>query len=57
MTTMGANLASKLGTGLKPKQFIESMEKNKEQFLAYYDGFAWDNEEDKEYFESLKQSR
>lgn len=50
---MSTNLASKLRTGLKPKQFIESMEKNKEQFLANYEGFAWDNEEDKAYFESL----
>ncbi|WNR45192.1 thioredoxin family protein [Paenibacillus roseipurpureus] len=50
---MSTNLASKLRTGLKPQQFIDGMEKNKEQFLAYYDGFAWDNEEDKEYFDSL----
>jgi hypothetical protein len=53
MKTMSTNLASKLRTGLKPKQFIEAMEKNKEQFVANYEGFAWDNEEDKEYFESL----
>lgn len=50
---MSTNLASKFRTGLKPQQFIDSMEKNQEQFLAYYNGFVWEHEEDKEFFESL----
>jgi hypothetical protein len=50
---MSTNLANKLRTGLKPMQFIDSMAKNQEQFLSYYNGFEWDNEEDREFFESL----
>lgn len=49
---MSASLMSKFNTGLSPEQFIESMSKNKERFMEYYDNFHW-NEEDKQYFESL----
>ncbi|MBD0383701.1 thioredoxin family protein [Paenibacillus sedimenti] len=50
---MSTNLANKLRTGLKPQQFIDGMTKNQEQFLGYYNGFEWANEEDQEFFESL----
>lgn len=51
---MAKDLASKLGTGLKPQQFIDSMEKNQEQFLDWHNKFEWENEDVKYYFESLK---
>ena len=50
---MSTNLADKLRTGLKPQKFIDSMEKNQEQFLEWYNSFQWENEEDKAYFDSL----
>jgi hypothetical protein len=50
---MSVNLADKFRTGLKPQQFIESMEKNKDQFLTWYNTYEWDLADDKEFFESL----
>ncbi|MBP1990902.1 thioredoxin family protein [Paenibacillus eucommiae] len=50
---MSTNLADKLRKGLKPQQFIDSLEKNKEQFLEWYNSFEWENEDDKTFFESL----
>ncbi|MFE5323459.1 thioredoxin family protein [Paenibacillus sp. NPDC056579] len=50
---MAANLASKIKTGLTPQQFIDGMTKNQEKFQEWYDSFAWQNDEDKEFFESL----
>jgi hypothetical protein len=51
---MAANLYGKLNTGLKPQQFIEGMEKNKEKFLEWYDSFGWADESDRAYFDSLR---
>lgn len=48
------NIVSKFGTGLAPKQFIEGMTKNQEEFQTYYNNFEYSREEDREYFESLK---
>lgn len=50
---MTTNLAGKLRTGLKPQQFIDSMEKNQDKFLEWYNSFEWENEDDKEFFDSL----
>jgi hypothetical protein len=50
---MSTNLATKLRTGLKPQEFIDGMTKNQEKFVEWYDAFSWENEEDKEFFESL----
>ena len=50
---MSTNLADKLRTGLKPQQFIDSMEKNQELFLQMYNNFAWEHEEDRAFFESM----
>ncbi|MFC0212323.1 thioredoxin family protein [Paenibacillus chartarius] len=51
---MSKNIASKLGQGLKPQQFIEAMTKNKETFQDWYDRFNWPSEDDKEFFEQLQ---
>jgi hypothetical protein len=45
---MSTNLSDKLRTGLKPQQFIDSMEKNQDKFLEWYNSFHWDHAEDKE---------
>ncbi|GIQ71025.1 thioredoxin family protein [Xylanibacillus composti] len=50
---MSKNLAHKLNKGISPQAFMEGMEKNKEAFQSWYDQFAWESEEDKEFFESL----
>jgi hypothetical protein len=51
---MAVNLAQKWGTGLKPQAFIDGMTKNKEQFLEWYQSFAWASEDDREFFASLR---
>ncbi|WP_438444524.1 thioredoxin family protein [Gorillibacterium sp. sgz5001074] len=51
---MSKNLYAKLGTGLKPQQFIDGMEKNKEKFQEWYDSFRWEDEGDQAYFDSLR---
>jgi hypothetical protein len=51
---MAVNLSKQLGAGLKPQQFMDGMEKNREQFKEYYDAFQWSGNEDREYFESLR---
>lgn len=51
---MSINLSHKLGKGISPQQFMEGMQRNKEAFQSGYDGFSWVNEEDREFFESLK---
>ncbi|MGF9712108.1 thioredoxin family protein [Paenibacillus naphthalenovorans] len=50
---MSKNLSSKLRKGLSPQQFMDGMTKNQEKFKEWYDLFKWENEEDKEFFESL----
>ncbi|RNB91654.1 thioredoxin family protein [Brevibacillus fluminis] len=51
---MSKNVTDKLGKGLKPAAFIDSMEKNKETFLNWYESFAWEQEEDQKFFQSLQ---
>lgn len=51
---MSKNLANKLGKGIKPAAFIESMEKHKEAFLNWQEQFVWENEDDKKFFQSLQ---
>jgi hypothetical protein len=53
-SSMSKNIANKLGTGLKPQQFIAGMTKNRETFQSWYDQFVWTNEDDKEFFEQLQ---
>ncbi len=50
---MSKNVASKLNKGISPQQFIDSMEKNKEAFLDWYNRFEFASDEDREFFESL----
>jgi len=50
---MSMNLAHKLRTGVKPQQFIDSMDKNKEAFLDWSNRFEWENEDDREFFASM----
>lgn len=50
---MSKNLSSKLRTGLSPQQFMDGMTKNQEKFKEWYDLFKWEDEDDKEFFESL----
>ncbi|WP_339220323.1 thioredoxin family protein [Paenibacillus sp. FSL H8-0332] len=50
---MKQNVASKFGQGLTPRQFVEAMTKNQQAFEAWYEKFTWEDESDREYFESL----
>lgn len=50
---MAKSLAHKLGQGLTPQGFIDAMTKNREAFLSWGEKFAWADEDDKEFFESL----
>ncbi|WP_135556871.1 thioredoxin family protein [Paenibacillus cymbidii] len=51
---MAKNLQHVIGKGLTPQQFMDGMERNKEKFQEWYDQFAWENEEDRAYFASLR---
>ncbi len=48
------NVAHTFKKGLKPQAFIDSMQKNQEQFIQWQDQFKWGNEEDRLFFESLQ---
>lgn len=50
---MSKNVAAALGQGITPQAFIDSMQKNKDAFVSWYNQFAWSKEEEKEFFESL----
>ncbi|GIP35429.1 thioredoxin family protein [Paenibacillus sp. J2TS4] len=51
---MAKNVADKFGKGITPQQFIDGMEKNKDKFTDWSEQFAWRNEEDKQFFQSLR---
>lgn len=51
---MTVRLLDKAGKGLTPEQFVESMTQNREAFTGWYDRFAWPDEEDRKFFESLQ---
>ena len=50
---MKQNVASKFGHGLSPRQFVEGMTQNQQAFESWYEKFVWEDEGDREYFESL----
>lgn len=50
---MSINVSNQFGKGISPRQFMDGMQKNKEQFQAGYDSFSWQSDEDREFFESL----
>jgi hypothetical protein len=47
------DVSAVLDTGLKPREFIDGMTKNREQFLDWYDKFEWPDEADRQFFASL----
>lgn len=51
---MAKNVMQAMGKGIRPDEFINGMEKNKEAFLEYGKSFVWPTEDDREFFESLK---
>ncbi|MEO3943813.1 thioredoxin family protein [Gorillibacterium sp. CAU 1737] len=51
---MTQNIAGSIGTGIKPAVFIDSMQKNREDFLNHFTSFEWPSEADREFFESFK---
>ncbi|USG68135.1 thioredoxin family protein [Brevibacillus ruminantium] len=51
---MSANVVGKFRSGVSPKAFIEGMNKNQEAFKEWYQAFTWENEEDREFFASLR---
>jgi hypothetical protein len=50
---MSKNVTSKLGKGLTPQQFMDGIDKNKEQFQEWYNSFEWASDEDREFFDSM----
>ncbi|GIP41157.1 hypothetical protein J31TS4_44370 [Paenibacillus sp. J31TS4] len=51
---MAKEVSGKLGQGLTPQAFMDAMEKNRETFRGWYDKFDWKQEEDREFFASLR---
>jgi len=51
---MSVNLAHKWGTGLSPQAFVDGMSKNQDTFRGWYEAFAWTDEEDRQFFASLR---
>lgn len=49
---MQLNLKHKIGMGIQPKQFMDGMTKNKDQFINWYDRFTWNQKEEKAFFDS-----
>ncbi len=50
---MTKTVTDRLGKGLSPQAFIDSMTKNQEKFLELQSKFEWKSDEDREFFESL----
>ncbi|MUT67631.1 thioredoxin family protein [Paenibacillus sp. NEAU-GSW1] len=51
---MSKSIAEKQNKGISPQQFIDGMTKNKENFLGWSEKFAWADETDRDFFESLQ---
>jgi hypothetical protein len=51
---MAVNLATKLRTGITPQQFMDGIDKNRDQFLNWYNEYVWSSKEDEAYFASLR---
>lgn len=49
---MKPNVAHKIGKGLTPRQFVESMTKNQQAFESWYEKFSWEDESDKEFLKA-----
>jgi hypothetical protein len=48
------NLKHKVGTGISPKEFIDGMTKNQEEFISWYNRFTWENKKEKPFFDSYE---
>lgn len=48
-----ANVASYLGKGISPQQFIDGMAKNQDAFVNWMNVFSWESEETREFFQSI----
>ncbi|MFD0871064.1 Uncharacterised protein [Chlamydia abortus] len=51
---MAKSVAAKIGKGITPQQFMDGMEKNKDKFMEWYNQFSWKSEDDRKFFESLR---
>ncbi|MGC5327474.1 thioredoxin family protein [Brevibacillus sp. SYSU BS000544] len=51
---MSVQIAEKLGKGISSRDFILQMTKNQEQLQNWYDQFAFENEEDREFFQQFR---
>lgn len=49
---MQLNLKHKTGMGIQPKQFMDGMTKNKDQFINLYNRFTWNEKEEVAFFDS-----
>ncbi|QOT00064.1 thioredoxin family protein [Brevibacterium sp. JNUCC-42] len=52
---MAINLQLKKGTGISMRQFMDTMDKNKETFLDWYQRFSWETEEERSQIEAAVQ--
>jgi hypothetical protein len=50
---MRTNVKEYIGKGVAPRQFIEGMTRNQEAFQGWYDKFAWADERDRDFFQTL----
>src|SRR5690606_10247867 len=50
---MSKNVSQYLGKGISPEQFIEGMTKNQDAFKQWLDAFEWQDNETREFFESI----
>jgi len=50
---MSKNVSAYLRKGISPQQFVDGMAKNKEAFVEWMNAFEWENEETREFFESI----
>jgi hypothetical protein len=53
MNNMSQLLASKINQGLTPRQFVDGMTKNQEEFISWQQKFEWNDADLEEYFDSL----
>lgn len=51
---MSIHLEDKKGKGISPQAFLQSLDKNREALMKYYELFAWTDEEDRRFFQSMK---
>lgn len=50
---MSKDVGSKLRSGISPQQFMQGMQRNQEAFQTWYEQFAWQSGEEREFYQSL----